>query len=128
MVQPLCAHLTNTWLNLAGSKHRQMAPFGFQTILKLLHHSSVSSTPSDMIICCSCRYPLFKWLLKCICYRHRWCLVQFYTFLNVLKNVPLKQLMPESNHYMYCAFLLLYCICNHVHFFFWSCMKIIHLL
>ena len=42
-----------------GSKYRQTVPLGFGTIRKLSHHSSVSFTPSGVVICCSCSHSIF---------------------------------------------------------------------
>ena len=49
-VGPLQIGLINAWFNFAGSKHNLTFPFALGTNTKLLHHSTVSSTPSGVII------------------------------------------------------------------------------
>ena len=55
----LCIALINDWLSLAGSRHRYTIPLVSDTMMKLLHHSGVSSTPSGTCISCSCSFSNF---------------------------------------------------------------------
>ena len=50
-VGPLWTGLINAWFNLAGSKHNLTLPFALGTNTKLLHHSTVLSIPSGVIMC-----------------------------------------------------------------------------
>ena len=55
-VGQLCTGLINAWFSLAASRHSLTFPFGFDTIMKLLHHSTVSDMPSGVMMSCCCRY------------------------------------------------------------------------
>ena len=52
-IGPLCIDHISVWLSLAGSKHSHTVSFGFDSTVKLLHHSAVSFTPSGNSILCS---------------------------------------------------------------------------
>ena len=97
-VGPLCTTLISAWLHHAGSEYRQMVPFNFGTIVKLLHYSVVSSTPRGMIICCSCQCSncflngSFNAYASCLgCARY-----VFVSSLIVTKICLLKNPMPEK--------------------------------
>ena len=50
----LCTGLISTLLSLAGSSHKCTLPLALSIGTKLLHHSDVSSTPNNTIMCCFC--------------------------------------------------------------------------
>ena len=50
----LCTGPISARLSFAGSRHSCKFLLGLGTILNLLHHSKVLSTPSGAIICCFC--------------------------------------------------------------------------
>ena len=53
-IGPLCTSLISAFLSLARSRHNHALPFALGTTMKLLHHSDVSFTPKDTIICFFC--------------------------------------------------------------------------
>ena len=55
-MQPLWRSLINVWFNLAGSKHNLTLLFALGTNTNLLHHSTVSSIPSGMIMSSFCSW------------------------------------------------------------------------
>ena len=55
-VGPLCIGLINAWLSHAGSKHSHTIPFALGTNTKLLHHSTILSTPRGAMMSISCSH------------------------------------------------------------------------
>ena len=53
IVSPLCTGLKSVCFSLAGFRQRHTVPVGLGTVMNLLHHSAVSSTPI--------RYPPILW-------------------------------------------------------------------
>ena len=109
MVVPLYTGLISAWLSLAGSRHRQMVPFCFGTVTKLLFHSAVSSPPRRRIIYCSCRCSTS--CLNGFCNAYTTCVIgaryDFVCSLTCNENVPLKHPMPEKH---LCMYYIWYCI------------------
>ena len=52
----LCAGLINTWLSLAGYKHKPTVTFGLGNSTKFQHHSNVSLSTSGTITFFFCRF------------------------------------------------------------------------
>ena len=55
-VGPLCIGLINAWFSHAGSRHSLTLPFTLGTNTKLLHHSTISSTPNGVMMSIFCRH------------------------------------------------------------------------
>ena len=53
-IDPFYIGYISALLSLAGSWHSHTVPMGFGTTIKLLHHSAISSIPSENSIYCSC--------------------------------------------------------------------------
>ena len=112
-VGPLCLNFMSAWLSLAGSTHNCTVLLVLDSMLKILNHSAISSTPSGSSICflVVCII-LFKWFLEGVYHMLQECLVQFYIILICRQKVALKHRIPVNTlPYSSCTFDVGFCTC-----------------
>ena len=130
-VHSLCSGHISTWLSHVESKQHCTVPFGLDTTMKLLHHSAVSSTPSDYIICCSCN--LFQFFFNYSSSAYATPVgIAWYGFMPSLtceENVTLKYPIPANTlSDLLCISCAIFCTCHHVRFLIWTCNKVFNIL
>ena len=109
-VGPLCISLSNAWLSHTGSKHSCTLPFALGTTTKLLHHSTVLSTPRGAMMSSSCSH--FSSSLNGFCNTYATHLGgTWYGLLLDLscnENMPSKHPIPlKTSPYMLCIFCVI---------------------
>ena len=95
-VGPLCMSLINAWFSLARSRHNLTLPFALGTNTKVLHHSTVSSTPRGVMMSIFGSWSSSS--LNGFYSTYTTCLggtsYSLLTGLSCKQNVPLKHQMP----------------------------------
>ena len=95
----------SAWLSLVGYRNNHTVPLCLGTIMKLLYHPAISSTPSGATMCCSCYLPnSFKLVLG----RHILHILGVLGMICIIFNLLEEYAFKASNSCKYITILLVY--------------------